>query len=802
MTPRFLNPWPIDVLHNDSNASGATITSVTQGALGAVRSRSNGLSVLYGPRPDANGFDTFTYTLGDGAGATDTATVDLQIVGMKTTALMEQDATLSTLEDGTLAFETGDFGFSDPQDVPPDQFEAVTVSTLPAAGLLRNDGSAVSTGNSIDLSDIQAHHLTFTPDADQTGVGYAVRSRFKFQDDGGLAGVNLDPTPNTLTIEVSPRNDVPNAVNDSLTVAEDAAATAVPVLANDSDADGDTLTITARTNGAKGRRRDQWRRERPDLPPERQLQRVRQLHLHDLGRAWRPTVAPWRSRSAPVNDHVPCAVNDSLTVAEDAGASTVPVLANDSDADGDTLTITAKTNGAHGTVAISAGGSGLTYQPNLNYSGPDSFTYTTSDGTATDSASVAVTVSPRNDVPNAVNDSLTVAEDAAATAVPVLANDSDADSDTLTITARTNGAHGTVAISAGGSGLTYQPNLNYSGPDSFTYTTSDGTATDRASVAVTVSPRNDVPNAVNDSLTVAEDAAATAVPVLANDSDADGDTLTITARTNGAHGTVAISAGGSGLTYDPVQLYFGSDVFTYTVSDGHGGFDTATVLLTVVKDATGPVVTAPSERFYNQTVGTSTTKARLTWSGTDIGGTGIASYGLQVSINGGSFSTIGLANPTSTSIDRTLTDLRSYRYRVRATDKQGNVGAYLYGPIFTPARIQNTHSNVTYTGSWSTTSNASALGGSHRFATSTSARASITRTVWDVAWVATKTPTSGSAEVWIDGALAATVNLRSSSNTYRQLVFQRHFTTFASHTVEIRPIGGGRVYLDAFLIYR
>ena len=72
----------------------------------------------------------------------------------------------------------------------------------------------------------------------------------------------------------------------------------------------------------------------------------------------------------------------------------------------------------------------------------------------------------------------------------------------------------------------------------------------------------------------------------------------------------------------------------------------------------------------------------------------------------------------------------------------------------------------------------------------------------DVAWVATKTPTSGSAQVWIDGVLVSTINLRSSATTYRQLVFQRHFTSLATHTIELRPIGGGRIDLDAFAVMR
>ena len=56
--------------------------------------------------------------------------------------------------------------------------------------------------------------------------------------------------------------------------------------------------------------------------------------------------------------------------------------------------------------------------------------------------------------------------------------------------------------------------------------------------------------------------------------------------------------------------------------------------------------------------------------------------------------------------------------------------------------------------------------------------------------------------MWVDGVLAATINLRSSKTLYRQLVFSRHFTTLGTHTIEMRPAGGGRVYLDAFLVYR
>ncbi len=302
-------------------------------------------------------------------------------------------------------------------------------------------------------------------------------------------------------------------------------------------------------------------------------------------------------------------------------------------------------------------------------------------------------------------------------------------------------------------------------------------------------------------LTVPESAGATALAVMANDSDVDGDALTVVGKTNGAHGTVAILGGGTGLTYDPVQLYIGTDVFTYTISDGRGSTATATVLLTVVKDTTRPTVVAPIQSLYNQTVGTSTTRTHISWSASDPGGTGVAKYQLQVSVNGGSYTTIALATATSTAVNRTLTTNKRYRFRVRATDRQGNVSAYAYGPTFTPVRIQNSSSSVHYTGAWTTRSTSHALGGSHRVATSTAARARYSGAMRDVALVVTTTAPGGSAQVWIDGVLAATVNLHSSSTGYHRLVFQRHFSSLATHTIEVRPITG-RLYLDAFLLDR
>ncbi|HEY5838344.1 MAG TPA: Ig-like domain-containing protein [Pyrinomonadaceae bacterium] len=293
-----------------------------------------------------------------------------------------------------------------------------------------------------------------------------------------------------------------------------------------------------------------------------------------------------------VNDP-PKANNDSATVDEDSGATAIDVLANDSTAPdtGETLTITAVTLSAHGSVAITGGGTGVTYTPNANFSGADGFNYSISDGNSTETAHVSVTVNPLNDAPDAQDDNTSVTEDSGANPIDVLANDTFAPDagETLTVTAATQATNGTVAITGGGTGLSYTPNANFNGSDSFTYTISDGNGgTDTATVNVNVTTVNDPPDAVDDAVTVAEDSGAINISVLANDSSAPdtGETLTVTAVTQGANGTVAITSGGSGVSYTPAAHFFGPDSFTYTISDGNGGSDTATVnvIVTAVND--------------------------------------------------------------------------------------------------------------------------------------------------------------------------------------------------------------------------
>jgi RHS repeat-associated protein/uncharacterized repeat protein (TIGR01451 family) len=294
-----------------------------------------------------------------------------------------------------------------------------------------------------------------------------------------------------------------------------------------------------------------------------------------------------------VND-TPAAVADAYGVDRGTALAVAApgLLSNDTDGDGDKLSAEALTVPAHGTLALASDG-GLTYVPDANYLGPDSFTYRARDGPSA-SAPVTVTITVRRPPgePLAVADAYSVDEDTplAVAAPGVLTNDTDPEGDPLSASVVTATAHGTLVLSPNGS-FTYTPAANYTGPDAFTYRVSDGTKTsDPATVSLTVNPMNDAPSAGPDNYSVDEDTVLTvaAPAVLANDSDPEGAPLTAEVVGSPAHGTLALSPNGS-FTYTPAANYTGPDAFTYRVRDGPTASAPATVSLTV-----NPVNDAPT----------------------------------------------------------------------------------------------------------------------------------------------------------------------------------------------------------------
>ena len=318
---------------------------------------------------------------------------------------------------------------------------------------------------------------------------------------------------------------------------------------------------------------------------------------------------------------------------------------------------------------------------------------------------------------------------------------------------------------------------------------------------MTITSGNHAPSAVNDAKSVPQGAGPTPLTILANDQDLDGNTLTITAKTNGAHGTVVITGGGTGLTYNPVNsLRRHRHVHVHHQRRPRLGLRRRSWSPSSMT-RTPPVVVAPLARVPGQTVGGSTTKARLTWGATDPG-SGIKRYKVQVSVDGKAWKTITLPKATSRTIAPDSRPATRYRFRVRATDGEGNISAYVKGPLLKPVRSSEASTKVTYVGAWAKTKTTKALGGATRHATSSAKRARFTFTGYDVGWIATRTTKSGKAQIYIDGALVTTIDLDRAKTTYRKLVFARHFATLGPHVLEIQPVGDGRVDIDGFVVLR
>jgi hypothetical protein len=171
---------------------------------------------------------------------------------------------------------------------------------------------------------------------------------------------------------------------------------------------------------------------------------------------------------------------------------------------------------------------------------------------------------------------------------------SDEDGDQLIYSVITQPAHGQLSGTA--PDLTYNPDANFNGSDNFSFKVNDGQIdSEVAAVSITVAPVNDSPKANDDSVKAQEDAPIATVKVLANDTDPDDDKLMVINATQGANGSVTIGTD-STLAYAPNRNFSGTDTFTYTLSDGKGGTDTATVNVTIDPVNDAPSITSkPSE---------------------------------------------------------------------------------------------------------------------------------------------------------------------------------------------------------------
>jgi hypothetical protein len=242
-----------------------------------------------------------------------------------------------------------------------------------------------------------------------------------------------------------------------------------------------------------------------------------------------------------------------------------------------------------------------------------------------------------------------------------------------------------------------------------------------------------------------------------------------------------------------------------------------------VIDSTAPTVTAPKHSLIAMTstssqvrLGTSTSSppnsvpVRLDWSGQDT--SGIASYELQQSTNGGAFANSPLSSPTATTKVVNLEPTKSYRFQVRATDTKGNVSTFAVGPSFTPGVDQESSSRIVDTGTWTTGTTSTASGGSLQYASAAGRLAtySVPAGSKNVAWVSTFDTSRGKAAVTLieNGVRkpSVTVDTYRSSGLGRSVVFAKALDPTKTYKVEVKVLGtktsastGTHVDVDAFV---
>uniref|UniRef100_UPI002625F0B6 Ig-like domain-containing protein n=1 Tax=uncultured Polaribacter sp. TaxID=174711 RepID=UPI002625F0B6 len=551
-------------------------------------------TIDYTPNANYNGPDSITYQICDADGDCDTATVVLTVTSVNDLPTAVNDP-LTVAQDSGLnnitVLVNDTFGGDGPST------GTITITSGPSNGVaVVNNG-----GTPNDPTD---DTIDYTPTPGANGLDSITYQICDSNGDCDTAVVNISITASPLPTAV---NDPVNNVNEDDTIN-------IAVLTNDTfGLDGPStgaITITvAPTNGIavvnNGGTPNDPTDDTVDYTPNANYNGTDSFTYQICDSTGDCDTAVATITVAPIVD----VTNDTATTPENVSII-VPVFGNDNDIPTNGTIVAS--NPTNGTVVITdpngtpndPSDDVITYTPNPNYNGPDSFTYTVCDNLVPqncDTATVTMTVTSVNQVPVAVNDPTNnVDEDSTNNNIVVLGNDTfggDGPS-TGTITITSGPSNGIAVVNNGGTPnnptddtLTYTPTMDYNGTDSITYQICDADGDcDTAIVTITVDPVNDVPTAVNDPLTVAENSSLVNITVLSNDTfggdGASSSAITITVAPT--KGIATVNNGGTPndptddtIDYTPTIGQNGSDSITYQICDSDGDCDTAVVNITI-----------------------------------------------------------------------------------------------------------------------------------------------------------------------------------------------------------------------------
>ncbi|TBT26715.1 tandem-95 repeat protein, partial [Vibrio parahaemolyticus] len=580
----------IDVLTNDTDVDGdkLSIESASvpkeQGTIEVVDGK-----LVFTPVENFNGDAEITYIVTDGQ-LTDEAKVTVTVNPVNDAPTIKVDAVESINEDAVSTDTVVATLTVRDTDTPEDQ---LTVS-------LENNsnGYFVLVGNEVKLT--------------QAGVDAVNNDELNLKDLTISASVSdgVNPTANDSdSLIVNRVNDAPVAKDDIATTQEDTAVT-IDVLPNDSDVDGDKLSIqSASVPEAQGK---------VEIVDGKLVFTPAENFHGDAEITYTLTDGALTDQ-ATVNVTVN-AVNDTpvvesnladQTLAEDFTPYTIDLNTAFSDVDNVDGELTFSVSG-NSNVLVSIENGIATISPTADWNGSDTLTFTATDPSGESvSQMVDFTVAPVVDIEA---DSADVVEDTP-TIINVLGNDTFESTDKVVSLDADNGPkNGTVIVNNDGT-VTYTPDDNYVGKDTFTYVVTSGGVSESTTVEVNVTPVNDAPVAKDDIATTQEDTAVT-IDVLTNDTDVDGDTLSIqSASVPSDQGTVEIVDGK--LVFTPAENFNGDAEITYTVTDGQLT-DEAKVTVTVNPVNDAPTIKVDAvESITEDAVSIDTVVAALTVRDTD-----------------------------------------------------------------------------------------------------------------------------------------------------------------------------------------
>ncbi len=497
-------------------------------------------TVTYQPAPDFNGTDAFVVMVSDG---TDSATIAVSVTVNAVNDLPE--ITSSAI---TTATEGVEYSYAVLASDVEDDTLTFSLNTAPA-------------GMSISSSGV----ITWTP-ADGISIANVIVAVSDGSDSGSVT--------QSFTIAVTDVNDAPvitSVAPTSVILGEEYTYTPS---ATDAENDSLTWSLTQKpagmtinvTTGAIS-----W------TPAEAGSSGTVRLVANDgnsdsVAQTFVITVSE-PDNEAPV---IGQGETDTLTIDEDTEGSTTLTA---TDANGDSLSWSVSSPASNGSAAVVGGN--VTYTPNANFNGNDSFTVQVSDGSLTDSIVVNVTVNAVNDLPVIAQGAGTTLTTAENNSTGVTLSASDVDGDSLSWSISTAASDGSASVTAGN--VSYTPNAGFNGNDSFTVQVFDGTAPVSFVVNVEVTAMNDAPviDQETASVSTSEDNQGTTALTA---TDIDSASLSWTVSVAASHGSAAVSDGN--VTYTPNENFNGSDSFTVQVSDGElSDSIVVSVTVTAVNDA-------------------------------------------------------------------------------------------------------------------------------------------------------------------------------------------------------------------------